>query len=156
MGWRSPRNELSNLGLVKKPINLESKGYGNLEQPINFCLLYSLLVSHYLFAYLILHWFVIVNSWNQQGHCGNTQTQNTDLRAQTQWGLRVPRHIKTTRSLLDDMLVTLSYNQHAYPVHVSKKKKPVTSMSQYNSITTILALFVPIVIAIFATCPIIY
>ena len=43
MGWRSPRNELSNLGLVKKPINLESKGYGNLEQPINFCLLYSLL-----------------------------------------------------------------------------------------------------------------
>ena len=88
--------------------------------------------------------------------------QNTDLRAQNPLKVRLTcpnttlMSIKTTRSLLDDMLVTLSYNQHAYPMPRVKKKKTVTTMSQYNSITTILALFVPNVIAIFATCPIIY
>ena len=90
--------------------------------------------------------------------------QNTDLRAQNPLKVRLTcpnttlMSIKTTRSLLDDMLVTLSYNQHVYPLPRVKKKtkKPVTTMSQYNSITTILALFVPNVIAIVATCPIIY
>ena len=55
--------------------------------------------------------------------------QNTDLRAQNPLKVRLTcpnttlMSIKTTRSLLDDMLVTLSYNQHAYPLPRVEKKQ---------------------------------